>query len=640
MSLAGRALAVALGAALFPVAAARAQRADWETHGGDPGGMKYSWLDEINRDNAGQIELGWSWETGEKPLSFASSPIRGQQVAPGKFQGTPVVLDGVMYVSTSYSRVVALDAATGEELWAYDPRAYDWGNLARGCRFCHRGVAVWTDGEERRVFINSRWMLVALDALTGEPIASFGEGGVADLTENLMWETNRLLYTNTSPPVVYGDLVIVGSGVPDNRIFQRNPPGDVQAFNVRTGEFAWSFHTIPQEGEYGNETWEDDSASVTGSANVWAPFTVDSERGLVYLPVSTPNNDFYGGHRKGDNLFAESIVCLDANTGRRVWHFQTVRHGIWDYDLSSPPNLITIEVEGRTIDAVAVVAKTGFVYVFDRVTGEPVWPIEDRPAPASDVPGEQAAATQPYPTKPPPFGRQGFTEDDLIDFTPELRARALEVVKDYRMGPLFTPPSLEGTLLMPGIWGAGNWGGASFDPNTGMLYVKAINWPALFRVSPVDSPLVEAEYSGSGFGARLEIAPGVPVHKPPYSTLTALDLNAGELLWQITLGDAPSIRNHELLKDLDLPPLGVAPPQHGQSGALVTEGGLLFISAASDFLYVFDKRDGTLIREIPLGGGGFGNPVTYLADGRQQISIATSQSDGSEAKILTFRLPR
>ena len=477
-----RRLPIALAMVLLPLPGAYAQQADWETHGGDPGGMKYSWLDEINRENVGQLEVVWSWETGEKPLPAASTPMRGQPVAPGKFQGTPVVLDGVMYLSTSYARVVALDAATGEELWAYDPRAYEWGNLPRGCRFCHRGVAVWTDGEERRIFINSRWMLVALDALTGEPIASFGKGGVADLTENLVWETNRLMYTNTSPPVVYQDLVIVGSGVPDNRIYRKNPPGDVQAFNVRTGEFVWSFHTIPQEGEYGNDTWEDDSWSYTGSANVWAPFTVDAERGLVYLPVSTPNNDFYGGHRKGDNLFAESIVCLDANTGRRVWHFQTVRHGIWDYDLPAPPNLITIEVDGETIDAVAVVGKTGFVYVFDRVTGEPVWPIEDRPVPGSDVPGERAALTQPYPTKPPPFGRQGFSEDDLMDFTPELKAMALEVVKEYRLGTLFTPPSLEGTLMMPGIWGAGNWGGAAFDPGSGTLYVKATNWPSLFRV--------------------------------------------------------------------------------------------------------------------------------------------------------------
>ncbi|MXW37468.1 MAG: pyrroloquinoline quinone-dependent dehydrogenase [Acidobacteria bacterium] len=632
--------AVALAALVLPLSGAYAQRADWETHGGDPGGMKYSWLDEINRDNVDRLEVAWSWETGEEPLSMASSPIRGEQVAPGKFQGTPVVLDGVMYVSTSYSRVAAIDAATGEELWAYDPRAYEWGNLPRGCRFCHRGVAVWTDGEERRVFINSRWMLVALDALTGEPIQSFGKDGVADLTENLMWETNRLLYTNTSPPVIYKDLVIVGSGVPDNRIFPRNPPGDVQAFNARTGEFVWSFHTIPQEGEYGNDTWEDGSASYTGSANVWAPFTVDAERGLVYLPISTPNNDYYGGHRKGDNLFAESIVCLDANTGRRVWHFQTVRHGIWDYDLPAPPNLITIEVDGETIDAVAVVGKTGFVYVFDRVTGEPVWPIEDRPVPASDVPGERAAATQPYPTKPPPFGRQGFTEDDLMDFTPELKARALEIVEDYRLGSLFDPPSLEGTVIMPGIWGAGNWGGAAFDPGTGMFYVKATNWPSVFRVSEPDSPLVEADYRGSGFGARLELVRGVPVHKPPYATLTAFDLNAGELLWQIPLGDSPQIRNHRLLRNLDLPQLGVGPPQHGQSAALVTEGGLLFISAASDHLYIFDKADGALLREIPLGGGGFGNPVTYLAGGRQLVSIATSQSDGSEAKILTFQLPR
>ena len=367
--------------------------------------------------------------------------------------------------------------------------------------------------------------------------------------------------------------------MPDNRIYRRNPPGDVQAFDVMTGERVWSFHTIPQRGEFGNDTWEDESWAFTGSTNVWGPFTIDAERGLVFLPVSTPNNDFYGGHRKGDNLFAESIVCLDAKTGKRVWRFQTVHHGVWDYDLPAPPNLVTIEVDGKTIDAVAVVAKTGFTYVFDRETGEPVWPIEERPVPASDVPGERLATTQPIPTKPPPFGRQGFTEDDLVDFTPEIKAKALEAIKDLRLGDIFTPPSLEGTLLMPGVWGAANWGGAAYDPETATLYVKATNWPFVFKVGKPKTGTADADYTGAGF-TTVQIEDGIPIHKPPYSTLTAIDLNAGEHLWQIPLGDMPSLRGHPLLKDVDLPPLGVGPPQHGQSGPLVTAGGLVFISAS------------------------------------------------------------
>ena len=302
------------------------QGVGWPVYGGDPGGMKYSALTEINRGNVHRLELAWTWKTGEGPM-----PLPGDAfVSPGPFEATPLMIDDTLYLSTPYSRAVALDANTGAELWSYDPRAYEWGQTF----FHHRGVATWTDGSERRIFINSRWRLIALDARTGVPIPTFGQGGEIDLTKDLIWDVfSRLHYQQTSPPVVYKDLVIVGSAVTDGWVYPRNSPGDVQAFDVRTGERVWSFHTIPQEGEFGNETWEDGSWSYTGSTNVWAPFTVDDERGLVYLPVSTPNSDFYGGQRKGDNLFAESIVCLDANTGERVWHFQTVHHGLWDYDL-------------------------------------------------------------------------------------------------------------------------------------------------------------------------------------------------------------------------------------------------------------------------------------------------------------------
>lgn len=600
--------------------------------------MKYSSLSQINRDNVSELQQLWSWSTGDAPIPSARLAFRDGEIKPGKFQGTPLMVNGTLYIATSYTQVAALDPETGKELWRFDPHAYDWGMLPRGCGFCHRGVAVWADGADVRVFINTRWRLIALDGHTGEPIGSFGQRGEVDLTEGLIWDVNKLHYTNTSPPMIYDNLVIVGSGMPDNRVYRNNPPGDVQAFDVTTGERVWSFHTIPQPGEYGNDTWEDESWSYTGSTNVWAPFTIDSERGLVYLPVSTPNNDFYGGHRKGDNLYAESIVCLDAKTGKRVWHFQTVHHGVWDYDLPAPPNLVTIEVDGETIDAVAVVAKTGFTYVFDRETGEPVWPIEERPVPASDVPGERLATTQPIPTQPPPFGRQGFTENDLVDFTPEIKAKALEAVKDLRLGDIFAPPSLQGTLLMPGVWGAANWGGAAFDPETGMLYVKATNWPFVFNVGKPEPGTADADYTGGGF-TTVTIEDGIPIHKPPYSTLTAIDLNAGEHAWQIPLGDMPSLHEHPLLKDIDLPPLGIGPPQHGQSGPLVTAGGLVLISASSPYLYAYDKASGELLWETELGGGGFGNPMTYrTSSGRQIVVIATSQSDGSDAKLVAFAL--
>ncbi len=621
-----------------PVAAQAPQQGhDWPVYGGDPGGMKYSLLTQINRSNVHELELAWTWETGEEPIP----PGPGQgRVRPREFEATPLMIGDTLYLSTGYNRVVALDANTGTELWSYDPRVHKWGWSI----FRHRGVATWTDGRERRIFINSRWRLIALDARTGAPIPTFGTGGEIDLTEDLIWEVNRLHYMNTSPPVVYKDLVIVGSAMYD--WYKRDPPGDVQAFDVRTGKRVWTFHTIPQPGEFGNETWEDSSWSYTGHASVWAPFTVDDQRGLVYLPISTPSNDYYGGHRKGDNLFAESIVCLDANTGERVWHFQTVHHGIWDYDLPAPPNLVTIHVDGRTIDAVVVLGKTGFAYVFDRVTGEPVWPIEARPVPQSDVPGERTSPTQPFPTKPPPFAKQGFTEDDVIDFTPELRALALKELQKYRIGPIFTPPSLEGTVIMPGADGGANWGGAAFDPETGVLYVRANNLPHLIKLAKSEP---DADFDYKTGARQLESVPhshtregedlpdGLPIHKPPYAVLTAIDLNAGEHVWQVPLGDTPEIRNHPLLQGLELPHLRVLRGL-GASGPLVTRGGLLFISGGGSKIYGIDKANGETLWEADLGGGGYGNPMTYQTrSGRQFVVIATGEED---AILMAFALPQ
>lgn len=631
-------LALLFGCQAVPEADERG--VEWPVYGGDPGGMKYSALTEINRENVQRLELAWTWNTGEGPMPTAGDAF----VSPGPFEATPLMIGDTLYLSTPYSRAVALDANTGEELWSYDPRAYEWGQTY----WHHRGVATWTDGTERRVFINSRWRLIALDATTGAPIPTFGQGGEVDLTKDLIWDVfSRLLYHQTSPPVVYDDIVIVGSAVTDGWVYDRNSPGDVQAFDVRTGERVWSFHTIPQEGEFGNETWEDGSWSYTGSSNVWAPFTLDEERGLVYLPVSTPNGDFYGGERKGDNLFAESLVCLDANTGERVWHFQLVHHGIWDYDLAAPPNLVTIQVDGRTIDAVVALGKTGFAYVFDRVTGEPVWPIEERPVPQSDVPGERTSPTQPFPTKPPPFARQGFTVDDVIDFTPELRAMALEVIKDYRLGPIFTPPSLEGTVVM-GEAGGANWGGAAFDPESGVLYVRGENRARLMRLRE-SSP--ESGYWRDGRGLAAISPPEgedspywIPIDKPPYTVLTAIDLNVGEHVWQIPLGDSPAIRNHPLLRGLDLPPLGITKePAHGVfAGPLATGGGLVFISGGGAKLYAIDAANGETLWEGDLGGArGFSNPMTYQTrSGRQFVVIATSREDYSDSKLMAFALPQ
>lgn len=642
-----------------PVTAAPKMQ-NWPVYGGDPGGLKYSPLTQINRSNVQELQMAWTWKTGERPGTVLRRPILGLgyherlwnvlmaarfyllpvfyplrlisvDVRPGVFEATPLMVDDTLYLSTSYTRAVALDANSGAELWSFDPKAY----VSGPARFRHRGVAMWTNGQERRIFLNSRWRLFALDAATGRPIASFGNGGAVDLTENLSWETNRLHYRQSSPPVIYNDLVIVGSAIPDKFAYKRDPPGDVQAFDVHSGKLVWRFNTVPRAGEFGTDTWQDDSWAYTGHTNVWAPFTVDVERGLVYLPVSTPSSDHYGGHRKGDNLFGESIVCLDANTGKRVWHFQTVHHGLWDHDLPSPPNLVTIRVAGKTIDAVVVLAKTGFAYVFDRVTGKPVWPIEERPVPQSDVPGEQTSLTQPFPTKPPPFSKQGFTEDDVIDFTPQLRAMALKAIKNYRLGPMFTPPSVEGTLMMPGYFGGANWGGGAFDPETGVLHVSAKNWPILVKLVKPKPGASEFAYVPIDTNPNIE---GLPIHKPPYRTLTAIDLNTGEHAWQVPIGDAPWIKTHSLLKGVDVPQLGTTP--YVTSGPLVTGGGLVFISGGSSKLYGIDTTNGKVLWEGDLGGRlGTGNPMSYQTRlGRQFVVVATSKRDGADATLMAFAL--
>jgi quinoprotein glucose dehydrogenase len=452
-----------------PHAAAAVRAADttvaWSHPSGDPGAMRWSPLADVHRGNVARLAVAWRWRTGERAV--AAGPDQ-KPARPGLFQASPVIVGDTLYVSTPYAAVAALDARTGRELWRHDPGAWRGGQPSNGTGFVHRGVATWTDARAarrpRRVFINARWRLVALDAATGRPIPSFGTDGEVDLTATLRRPVNRLHYTNTSPPVVVGDLVIVGNGVGDRLRYREDPPGDVQAFDARTGRRVWSFHTIPDSGEFGVDTWEDGSWKYMGHTNVWAPMSVDTARGLVFLPVSTPSNDWYGGDRKGDNLFAESVVALDARTGRRVWHFQTVHHGLWDYDLPAPPVLATTRWQGRARDVVVVPGKTGFLYVLDRETGAPVWPIEERPVPPSDVPGERAAPTQPFPTRPAPFARQGITEADLIDFTPALRERALAIFRQYRSGPMFTPPSLQGTITMPGVIGGAGWGSTAFDP--------------------------------------------------------------------------------------------------------------------------------------------------------------------------------
>jgi quinoprotein glucose dehydrogenase len=624
---------ILLGAVLFG-AAAPSKLQEWSWYGGDAGGNRYSTLTDINRDNVKNLKLAWEWKPGEKPM-------QEKGIRPGNFEGTPLMIEGVLYLSTSYNRVAALDAASGRELWIYDPKAYEEeGQALNGVGYVHRGVAAWRDGGKLRLFMVSHYKLICLDAATGKPVTKFGDNGMVDLSQGFVWEINRKHYTNTSPPVVYKNLVILSNSVDDRVIYKHDPPGDVRAYDTRTGKRVWTFHTVPQKGEFGNDTWQKNAWSYTGHANAWAPITLDEQRGLVYLPLGTPSNDFYGGQRPGQNLFAESLVCLDANTGIRKWHFQTVHHGLWDYDLPSPPNLVTLTVAGRKIDAAVQITKMGYIFVFDRVTGAPVWPIEERAVPASDVPGEEGWPTQPVPVRPPPITPQGVSLEDAFDLTPELKAEAVAEMKKYRLGPLYTPPSLQGTLILPGILGGANWGGGAFDPETGILYVKTSKQPWVARVTkPADANNphaadIDSDYT-QDFGTRSQFHNGLPLVKPPYGMLNAIDLNHGTIVWQVPFGDTPAVRNHPALKGVKLPEkLGVS----GVQGGLVTKSGLVFIGGGDMAMHAVDKATGTDVWTYPLKMRTTSTPSTYrTSSGKQFVVIAAGS--GPDASLLAFALP-
>ena len=625
---------------------------EWPYVGSGQAHTKYSTSDEITTVNVGELEIVWQWEPKEKPLEEYGT-------RPGPFQATPIMIGNVLYLSTMYTRVAALDAETGAELWIFDPKAYEGGPKGSGPRgFKHRGIAWWSDGDASRIFLNSRDRLYAIDAATGELDSGFGGNGSVLLTEGHGRPVTRHEFDQTSPPVVFEDLVIVGSRIPDRVQRKLDPPGTVQAFDARSGERRWVFFTIPQSSDdFGADTWEDESWRYTGHANVWGPMSLDAERGLLYVPTSTPSSDYWGGRRVGANLFAESLVCLDARTGERRWHFQTVHHGVWDYDLAAAPNLVTITVDGREIDAVAQVSKHGFTYAFDRVTAEPVWSIEERAVDtATDVPGEVLYPTQPFPTKPPPFARQGVSLKDANDLTPEIRELALEEMRKFRLGPLFTPPSLRGTLQRPGASGGANWGGAAFDPETGLLYVRTSEDADTNQVcvNSGNDPEVDVEYSNNcPYGASLIMfreadGPGaaqapesrlgpIPLIKPPYAHLAAIDLNVGEIAWKVPFGEGSrEIREHPLLR-------GVALPQRlgtrGNSGPMVTRGGLVFLGGGAPYLYAFDKATGA---EVWRGATPFrtnANPMTYRTrSGRQFVVIATGA--GRNAALVAFARPR
>lgn len=479
---------------------------------------------------------------------------------------------------------------------------------------------------------NDAWMW-SLDARTGQPDPEFGENGKVDLALGLGREINRQAYTMIAAPLIYDNLVIVGSSIHDGPQFQEAPPGHVRAYNVETGEQAWIFHTIAQPGEPGHETWEDNSWQKVGNTNVWTQMSADTELGLIYLPVGTPTNDWYGGHRPGDNRYAESLVAVNARTGEPVWHFQAVKHGLWDYDLPAAPNLVDITVDGRQIKALAQISKQAFVYVLDRATGEPIWPIEDRPVPPSNVPGERAAPTQPHPTRPAPFDLQGISDETLIDFTPELRAEALANIERFDYGPLFTPPSLRGTINLPGWAGGGGWQGSAVDPETGILYVPSATSEIVVQLVEPENPDSDFNYVRGGV-TSVNGPQGLPLTKPPYGRITAIDLNTGEHKWMVPHGEGIRQRIVDL-GILDPGPVGST----SRTGPVLTRT-LLFIAQQDgrrSVMRAFDKETGAVVHEIDLPSVPSATPMTYMAGGKQYIAIALG--GGTDASVVSYALP-
>jgi quinoprotein glucose dehydrogenase len=637
-------------------------RGEWRYYGGDKGYTRYSPLDQITRDNVAKLEIAW-----RRPALDAQYSQGFPELSPSPyFRSTPIMVNGVLYAPNAVGLIEAFDGASGKTVWVQEPAEKTVQAVAGQST---RGIDYWESGTDQRLAVVRGTNLYVLDAKTGRTFADFGTRGMTNLKREDLYAGRT--FGETQGPIVVGNIIVVagnGGGGGDLGAKKEAAPEDVRGYDVRTGKLVWTFHVRPRPGEFGADTWGD-ALDWSGDMGAWGALTADEELGYVYVPLTAPTNALYGGHRPGQNLYSNSLVCLDAKTGRRVWHYQMVHHDLWDYDNVGAPVLGDITVNGKRIKAVMQVNKTAFLYVFDRATGEPVWPIEERPVPQSTVPGERSWPTQPFPTKPPAFDRQGLTEDDLIDFTPELRAEALKVARRHVIGPLFTPPSLvgsgpdgkQGTIVVPGTWGAANWNTPAFDPETGIFYTASNTIPYINDLVAPDDPKATMKYAlrqvpgpppppaGAGapsiqgpFGPttaagltrsdRLQrmhepmLDNGLPIFKPPYGRLTAIDLNKGDILWQVANGDGP--RNHPALKGLNLPPLGTA----GRPAPLVTKT-LLFIGEGSDAIpgvprdafgnkfRAYDKATGAVVWEMELPSGTTGAPMTYLFKGRQYIVV-------------------
>jgi quinoprotein glucose dehydrogenase len=664
------------------------QNGEWPHYTADLKGTKYSPLDQINASNFNKLEVAWRFKTD----NLGTRPEY-------KLEGTPIMIKGVLYTTAGTRRsVVALDAKTGELMWVYSLREGQRAAIAPR-QLSGRGLSYWTDGrgDDRVLFVTTGYRLVGLNAHTGQPISGFGTNGMVDLKVGMVTGTGQPIDLETgeaglhSTPLVVKDTVIVGSSFKEGMtvVTHNNTKGLVRAFDVRSGKLLWTFNTIPKPGEFGNETWENNSWATNGNTGVWTQMTVDEDLGLVYLPVESPTSDFYGGERPGDNLFGESLVCVDLKTGQRKWHFQIVHHPIWDYDLSSAPILADINVDGKAIKAVALPSKESYLYVFDRVTGKPVWPIEERPVPQSDVPGEKTSPTQPFPTKPPAYARNFLAiPDDLIDFTPALRAQAKDAVARYKTGPMFLPPvvgnsQVLGALNLGNASGGTNWPGAGYDPETHIVYAQA-HQSALFPVSLRTPPegFSDIHYvmgrndtdfrvsEGPGFGSAADApqpkraparpaaaspapaaAPvggltvqGLSIVKPPYGVISAIDLDRGDLKWQVPYGETPdAVRNNPALKGMNIPNTG----QPGSVGLVVTK--TLVILGDSQvtttpahprgaMLRAYDKATGAQVGAVYMPAPQSGSPMTYMADGKQYIVVAVSGGAYS-GEYIAYSLP-
>lgn len=622
-------LVVCLGASV----AGSAFSADWPSYGGDNGSQKYSTLDQVNASNVADLVTAWSWESPDNATVADNIAQQNYRAVPAGFKATPIVIAGVMYVPSSFGRVVALDAASGEEKWVFDTEAWSSGRPAN-LGYNSRGVGYWSSEDKQRIFFATNDAnLWSIDALTGLPDSSFGDGGKIDLSLGLGREIDKRQYGVVSPPLVTNDIVVVNSIINDGPTTKEMPPGNVRGFDPRTGDIVWMFETIPQAGAFGNETWENGSWVYTGNTNSWTIMSADDELGIVYLPIGTPTNDWYGGLRHGDNLFAESLVAVEAKTGKRLWHFQMVHHGVWDYDLPAAPTLVDLTVEGKKIKAVAQISKQGFTYVFDRVTGDPVWPIIETPVPQSNVPGEKLSLTQPIPTKPPAFELQGLSDDTLVNFTPELRREAEQLIEQFDSGPLFTPPSLRGTINIPGWGGGGWWTGAAFDPDSGLFYIPSATIPIVVQLQEADPEKSNLRYVRGG-AMNVGGPQGLPLTKPPYGRIVATNLNSGEQEWMIPHGEG--IRQKIIdMGILDPGPVGGP----SRTGPLLTKT-LLFVAQVDNgrnLLRAFDKATGVVVHEIELPLPPQGSPMTYAVKGQQYLSIAIG--GGPDSRLFTLSLP-